>query len=34
MNWLNASELPILWWIREHLTHPILDTVMPYICWR
>ena len=31
MNWLNASELPILWWIREHLTHPILDTVMPYI---
>ena len=31
MNWLNASELPILWWIREHLTHPFLDTVMPYI---
>ena len=31
MNWLNESELPILWWIREHLTHPFLDTVMPYI---
>lgn len=31
MNWLNESELPILWWIREHLTNPFLDTVMPYI---
>lgn len=31
MNWLNETELPILWWIREHLTHPFLDTVMPYI---
>lgn len=31
MNWLNVSELPILWWIREHLTNPFLDTVMPYI---
>ena len=31
MNWLNESELPVLWWIREHLTHPFLDTVMPYI---
>lgn len=31
MNWLNESELPILWWIREHLTAPFLDTVMPYI---
>ena len=31
MNWLNEAELPILWWIREHLTHPFLDTVMPYL---
>ena len=31
MNWLNESELPILWWIREHLTGPFMDTVMPYI---
>ena len=31
MNWLNTTELPILWWIREHLTHPFLDTVMPYL---
>ena len=31
MNWLNEFELPLLWWIREHLTHPFLDTVMPYI---
>lgn len=31
MNWLNETELPILWWIREHLTNPFLDTVMPYI---
>lgn len=31
MNWLNETELPILWWIREHLTCPFLDTVMPYI---
>ena len=31
MNWLNEFELPILWWIREHLTNPFLDTVMPYI---
>lgn len=31
MNWLNEYELPILWWIREHLTNPFLDTVMPYI---
>lgn len=28
---MNAFELPILWWIREHLTNPFLDTVMPYI---
>ena len=31
MNWLNHYELPILFWIREHLTSPFLDTVMPYI---
>ena len=31
MNWLNEMELPILWWIRENLTNPFLDTVMPYI---
>lgn len=31
MNALNEFELPILWWIREHLTCPFLDTVMPYI---
>ena len=31
MNWLNEFELPILWWIREHLPNPFLDTVMPYI---
>ena len=31
MNWLNEFELPILWWIRENLTCPFLDTVMPYI---
>ena len=31
MNWLNELELPILWWMREHLTNPFLDTVMPYI---
>ena len=31
MNWLNARELPILFWIREHLTNPFLDAVMPYI---
>lgn len=31
MNWLNETELPILWWIRDHLTNPVLDTVMPYI---
>ena len=31
MNWLNEAELPILWWIREHLTNPFLDTVMPYV---
>ena len=31
MNWLNEYELPVLWWIREHLTNPFLDTVMPYI---
>ena len=31
MNWLNEAELPILWWIRDNLTHPFLDTVMPYI---
>ena len=31
MNWLNEYELPILWWIRENLTCPFLDTVMPYI---
>ncbi|MBR2320447.1 MAG: phosphatase PAP2 family protein [Clostridia bacterium] len=28
---MNAFELSILWWIREHLTNPFLDTVMPYI---
>lgn len=28
---MNEAELNILWWIREHLTHPFLDTVMPYI---
>ena len=28
---MNTFELNILWWIREHLTHPFLDTVMPYI---
>lgn len=31
MNALNEFELPILWWIREHLTCPFLDAVMPYI---
>lgn len=31
MNWLNEYELPILWWIREHLTCPFLDMVMPPI---
>ena len=31
MNWLNEMELPILWWIRDNLTNPFLDTVMPYI---
>lgn len=31
MNWLNEFELPVLFWIREHLTTPFLDTVMPYI---
>ena len=31
MNWLNEMELPILRWIRENLTNPFLDTVMPYI---
>ena len=31
MNWLNGTELPILWWIRDHLTNPFLDTVMPYV---
>lgn len=28
---MNAFELNILWWIREHLTNPFLDTVMPGI---
>ena len=28
---MNEFEVNILWWIREHLTHPFLDTVMPYI---
>ena len=28
---MNTFELNILWWIREHLTHPFLDTVMPYL---
>ena len=28
---MNQAELNILWWIREHLTNPFLDTVMPYI---
>ena len=31
MNWLNEMELPILWWIRDNLTNPFLDTVMPYV---
>lgn len=31
MNWLNEFELPVLFWIREHLTNPFLDAVMPYI---
>lgn len=31
MNWFNELELPILFWIRKHLTNPFLDTVMPYI---
>ena len=31
MNWLNGTELPILFWIREHLTAPFFDAVMPYI---
>ena len=28
---MNEFELNILFWIREHLTNPFLDTVMPYI---
>lgn len=28
---MNEFELPILWWIRENLTNPFCDTVMPYI---
>ncbi len=28
---MNQAELNILWWIRDHLTGPFLDTVMPYI---
>lgn len=28
---MNTFELNILWWIREHLTNPFLDTVIPYI---
>ena len=28
---MNQLELPILFWIREHLTNPFWDTVMPYI---
>lgn len=28
---MNELELHILWWIREHLTNPFLDTVMPYL---
>ena len=28
---MNEFELNILLWIREHLTNPFLDTVMPYI---
>lgn len=31
MNWLNETELPILWWIRENLANPFCDTVMPYV---
>lgn len=31
MNWLNEYELPILWWMREHLTNPFLDMVMPLV---
>lgn len=31
MNWLNEYELPILWWIREHLTNPFLDMAMPLV---
>lgn len=28
---MNEWELNILWWIRDNLTNPFLDTVMPYI---
>lgn len=28
---MNQAELNVLWWIREHLTNPFLDIVMPYI---
>ena len=28
---MNQAELNVLWWIREHLTSPFLDSVMPYI---
>lgn len=28
---MNEFELKILFWIREHLTDPFLDTVMPYV---
>ena len=28
---MNEFELNILLWMREHLTNPFLDTVMPYI---
>lgn len=31
MNWLNEAELPILWWIRDNLSSPFLDTVMRYV---
>ena len=28
---MNEFELSALWWIRNNLTNPFLDTVMPYI---
>lgn len=28
---MNAWELPVLYWIREHLTCPFLDEVLPFL---